>query len=303
MSNSSTPYSQPSVAILICTYKRAELLERCIKSVLANQYDGHIRYIVVDNDPEKSGQQVCSKYPLVTYRSETRPGITHARNTAISCVLDSDFLIFVDDDEIVSEEWVSLLVSTAVEYGADLVAGPTLSNLPDDCPSWVRKAGLFSRQRYRTGVRRPEAAAGNLLFRTSVFSNTTESAWFKPEFALTGGEDAEFTRRLVGGGASIVWCDEAWALEHVPLSRTTALWLIRRQMRIAGVDFRLRQRRCGDELFFLTTGLIRIFVGSFGLALKAISTKQVDGRYFRMLFRGVGFTRAVFGSMVVEYRR
>ncbi len=292
-----------NVAILVCTYKRPELLDRCLRSVMNDGSNANFRCIVVDNDPAGSAKEVCARYTSVDYKLEPRPGIAHARNAGIESALNSDVIIFVDDDEVVCPSWIDLMVSTAARSGADMVAGPVLSNLPTDCPPWIRKSGLFDRPRHGTGEERQEAASGNLLMRTQIFKDRVVDDWFDLEFGLSGGSDAELTRRLVRDGHRIVWCDEAWAVEDVPSSRATLRWLIRRQMRLAGVDFRLRSVNLLTRGFFLASGAARIVIGSCGMLFGMVTERRIDARWFRMTFRGVGFVRAVFELTVVEYGR
>ena len=42
---------------------------------------------------------------------------------------------------------------------------------------------------------------------------------FNPAYGLTGGEDGDLLMRLMGQGARMVWCDEAYVIEPVPENR------------------------------------------------------------------------------------
>lgn len=304
MTHDSDRNYRPVVAILICTYKRPDLLNRLLTSLENNGSTTDFACVVVDNDPAGSATATCRNRSIVqTYIIEPNPGISHARNTAIENSLWSDFIIFVDDDEVVAENWVDIMVRAAVSFKAEAVAGPVLSQLPKGCPAWIRDSGLFDRARHATGTEMSEAGSGNLLFSTSVFLKRDKSRWFNADFGLTGGGDAELTRRFVREGLRIVWCDEGWAAEEVPATRASLRWLVRRQMRLASVDYRLQGKKQFKRSQALIKGTVRIFYGSARLLTGYFATRRIAAPYFRMTFRGVGFVTAAFGTRIVEYKR
>jgi glycosyltransferase involved in cell wall biosynthesis len=89
--------SLPSVGVVLPTHNRPELLRRALDSVLAQEYAGELRAVVVFDraDPDKglAGDRV-----EVIANTRT-PGLAGARNSGISA-LDTDLVAFCDDDDV-----------------------------------------------------------------------------------------------------------------------------------------------------------------------------------------------------------
>src|SRR5699024_9205696 len=116
------------VSVIIPTYKRANMLERAIDSVLRQTYK-HLEIIVVDdNDPDSEYRKntlfIMKKYkdhPRVMYvKHEKNKNGAAARNTGISN-RSGELITFLDDDdwyvETKVEEQVNFLLEHK-EYGA-----------------------------------------------------------------------------------------------------------------------------------------------------------------------------------------
>jgi glycosyltransferase involved in cell wall biosynthesis len=90
----------PSVGVVIPTCNRPHLLARAIEGVVAQDYPGPVRIIVVYDqaDPDPS---MCrgGERPLDVLPNLRRAGLAGARNTGI-VALDSDLVAFCDDDDV-----------------------------------------------------------------------------------------------------------------------------------------------------------------------------------------------------------
>jgi glycosyltransferase involved in cell wall biosynthesis len=99
----------PSVGVVMPTHNRPELLRKAMASVLAQDYPGELRVLVVfdRNEPDESlrdGSRV-----EVTANSRT-PGLAGARNTGIEAMA-TDLIAFCDDDD----EWLPGKLAAQVE--------------------------------------------------------------------------------------------------------------------------------------------------------------------------------------------
>ena len=94
---------------------------------------------------------------------------------------------------------------------------------------WIRDGGFFSRKRHATGTSVPAAGTGNILFPMDQLRSLDLA--FDGRFGLTGGSDTLFTRSLVKAGIPLIWCDEASIVDHVPGSRLSRQWVLRRALR------------------------------------------------------------------------
>lgn len=293
------------VTIAVATYRRPRMLSRLLDSIERSTVIARPQVVVVDNDPEESARRTVEEwtYEAAKYVSEPRPGISNARNAGIYAAQGSEFVVFVDDDEHVSAGWLEALLDTVHKYDADAVAGPVISLLNENCPPWIQHSGLFNRSRRPTGTQISEAGAGNLLIRRSVLTELSLTEWFRPDLGLSGGEDADLTRRMTAMGYRIIWCDEAEVWEEVPPQRTTFDWLAKRFVRLASVDYRLAPPSRSKRTKAFVGGSGRIVVGLVGLGVALVCRRRVDSVAFKRIFRGVGFIRAAMGRHSYEYAR
>jgi len=93
--------------IVVPTYKiRPELIERCLDSIVAQDYDAY-RVILVDGTPDdwehyQQFRSVVDDHELdLTYLRQTGKGVSQARNQAVSSG-SNPFVAFLDGDEFVS---------------------------------------------------------------------------------------------------------------------------------------------------------------------------------------------------------
>jgi len=97
------------VSIVICTYNRAELLERCL-DYLQYQTVQNFEVIVV-NGPSTDGTEAV----LERYRDRIKVGrnpeanLSKSRNLGIE-LADGDLIAFIDDDALPFDDWVATLL-------------------------------------------------------------------------------------------------------------------------------------------------------------------------------------------------
>jgi succinoglycan biosynthesis protein ExoM len=221
-----------NIDVCIATFQRPLMLLRLLDSLIAQNLNGIVmRIIVVDNDREQSAKACVATFQKkcaldIVYDVEPQQNISLARNRALAHV-KAEYLAFVDDDEIVSREWLRALILSLNAYQADVVFGPVQSILPVGAPEWAKK--LFFRPRRRTGETVLFGGAGNVMLRRSILNEITTH--FDVSFGLSGGEDTDFFYRLHLMGKQMIWCDEAIADEYVSQVRVTLKWIRRRGFR------------------------------------------------------------------------
>lgn len=117
-------YKKPLISVIVPVYNVEKHLVYCLDS-LCRQNLRNIEIILVDDDsPDRCGD-ICEEYLetdarfKVIHHSENR-GLSAARNTGIANA-SSDYLMFVDSDDQVHEDFCRLPYECAVKYQADLV--------------------------------------------------------------------------------------------------------------------------------------------------------------------------------------
>jgi len=224
----------PRIAICVATLRRpkglAKLLDGLNRQVFTGPAPG-IRVIIVENEDHGPAKDVCEAFrPTycwpIEWHVETRRGIAFARNHAVACAGDAtEFVAFIDDDEIPEPNWLDELLHVQRAHQADVVTGPVVRRFAQTPPAWITQSRLFELRRYATGHVMTESMTGNVLVRSDVLRGIPGP--FDTRFALTGGEDAHCFRRVHAVGGRIVWADQAIVYETVPSSRATLSWILR----------------------------------------------------------------------------
>jgi succinoglycan biosynthesis protein ExoM len=259
MSAARKPEDEPrTVDIGICTFRRPAL-ETALASLRALvPPDGvEIAVIVADNDDQPSARALVDKaarkfpFPL-RYVHCPASNISLARN---ACLHNStaDFLAFVDDDEIVSPDWLAALVAEADRTEADVVLGPVRAVYPDDARSWIRRGDFHStlpvwvKGEIRTGY------TCNVLMRPA--SPHLSGRRFDIALGRSGGEDTDYFSRFHRAGGTIAFSPGAVVWEPVTHDRMRFGWLARRRFRMGQTHGRLVGEGSGTAGRFLQIGL------------------------------------------------
>jgi succinoglycan biosynthesis protein ExoM len=276
-----------SIDICIITYKRASRLSRALLSILeSSQVMRHnAGIIVIDNDETRSSREtvenISNNYPkLVSYHVEPNKGYASARNKCIE-VSKADTIVFIDDDEWVTECWLDNLVKTQKENDAAIVIGPVLSDLPENTPNWIKKGGFFYRERHPTGMKMKYGWSGNALI--SKKKVCRKELKFDLLYGESGGEDHELFSRLNRNGHLMVWSDEAVVYEEILPEKLHFNWLIKRAFRVgkAVSQVHLSEKERHEKaiwyvkklaFLFLSVLLVPVwFMGGVGPGIKMIS--------------------------------
>ncbi|MBQ3671162.1 MAG: glycosyltransferase family 2 protein, partial [Treponema sp.] len=115
--------------ISICTpiYNTETYLEECVESLFTAKMADKCEFIFVDDCSTDSSPRIlenlCKKYASLNtkiIRHEKNSGVAVARNTALAAATGA-FIIHIDSDDSVQDDFLEKLYATAVETGADLV--------------------------------------------------------------------------------------------------------------------------------------------------------------------------------------
>lgn len=270
-----------AISIVIPTYRRPEMLRRAVASCRLQQGVAvAFEIVVVDNDPAGSARATVAAISAgggapVRYVAESRPGISHARNTGVANA-GGRYLAFLDDDEEAAPGWLAAFLAALSEAGADAVVGPVRPRFP---------AGtVVDAYRHKVYTRDAGVATGTALLRWSGIGNTlldkercfgAAAEPFDPRLGLTGGEDSLFFRQLLRRGGKLVWCAEAVAWETVEADKLAPRYLLRRAFRGAQtttyVCTAVRPPELGRAAYFMAAGAAQALLYTpAALALRAL---------------------------------
>ena len=110
------------ISLIIPVYNVEQYLENCLESVVNQTYQ-NIEIILVDDGSTDRSGIICDNWKNKDNRikviHKTNGGLSHARNVGIEKAC-GDYLMFVDSDDIISNELCSTLLKILVENNADL---------------------------------------------------------------------------------------------------------------------------------------------------------------------------------------
>lgn len=304
------------IAVAIATYRRPSGLEALLASLAAMSTRHEFDLVVVDNDPDRSASPVCDRmradlpFALRTVH-EPVPGIAAARNAALDAAADHDLVCFVDDDEVVGEQWLDTLMRVREERSADAVTGPVDFVFEVDPPRWAVLGGFFVRPALLDGAECELAATNNVLY--DVDALRSRALRFDDALGLTGGSDMLLSKQFSALGGRIVWSEHAVVRETVPAARCRSRWILRRAVRSGNttalveralVRRRPRLVRATTDVRLLVGGIARVLVGAATVASAPVVARSPRGaRGLRTLLRGIGVVLACVERPVVEYAR
>jgi hopene-associated glycosyltransferase HpnB len=133
----------PSVAVVVPARDEAGSIGRCLRSLLAQTYDGPYRVILVDDGSQDGTAEIAAGFPdprLTVITGAERPvgwsGKLWALDQGISLAGDAAYLLLTDADIEHRPEHVATLVAKAQDDGLDLVSEMVALN----CESLAERA-------------------------------------------------------------------------------------------------------------------------------------------------------------------
>jgi len=224
-----TNWSQ-GISVVVPTYKRPEGIAVALRSLRSQTVEERpIEIIVADNDPLGSAREYVTKFTKtsphkVIYKHVPEPGVSNARNGALS-VARGRFIVFLDDDMEALPGWIEALVAASIKYEAGLVFGPAIAMLPDkDNPYNPYMMPFFSRTTNAPeGYINDTFGTGGCLLDLSICD--LPSPPFNPIFNETGGEDDALFHHVITRGSRIAWAPKAKSWEIVPAKRATPTYI------------------------------------------------------------------------------
>ena len=223
-----------TVDVCICTFRR-EQVTFTLRSLaeMTMPENCQLRIIVADNDTSPSAQVMVATaaetYGLtLTYLHAPAANISIARNACLDAAT-ADYVAFIDDDEIVSQSWLSEMLLRQHESSADVVLGPVYPIYPDGSASWLVAGNFHATLPVTVGGKIITGYTGNVLMRRDAAA--LRGLRFDIALGVSGGEDTDFFSRAHRADASIAHAKDAAVFEAVPKDRTNLRWLLKRRTR------------------------------------------------------------------------
>lgn len=233
--------------IAICTEgkrKNIETLIFQIESMILAKYK-NVRLGIILN--EDSSIFDLKKYVIAI---ESRKGLANVRNKAILNLRQNENIVFIDDDQLISNNWFEELYKCFTANQKALVASNVkyiFQGKPADTSMWDKK-------KYNNRV----ATTNGLLIPSVVLRET--NIRFNSDF-VSIGDDSEFTFRLTKMGIPIKHAELAIIYEIVPESRTSPIEVFNRKLLASTAYSKIifLHGTLFEKFYFISVTLLKIF--------------------------------------------
>lgn len=196
------------VSLIVVTRDAREKAAACLAALRATAEPEHpTELIVVDNGSQDGTREWLGAQPDVhLIANDDNAGAPRARNQALA-VARGRWIVFLDDDVVVTPRWLSRLLRHAAVDGRSGCVGPVADRaahnqqIPYDGGDDAQRLAAFAEARHRArpfaGVRRNMLASFCLLVRREVIE---QIGGFDERFSPWGFEDDDFTVRAALAG-------------------------------------------------------------------------------------------------------
>jgi succinoglycan biosynthesis protein ExoM len=277
------------VDIGICTFKRPQVADTLRSlSRLTLKPHWHIHVIVADNDECDSARNLVETTARetglsVSYIHAPARNISVARNACLGSAT-ATFFAFIDDDELVTDNWLLEMLSTAESSGAEIILGPLNAIYQPDAPKWMRHGDFHSARPVWVNNVIITGYTSNVLFRP--FAPAIKGLRFRERLGRYGMEDSVFFSEAVKAGCRIAYANTAIVTEIVAPERTKLGWLMRRRLKSGHIHSILLLENSHENFGIrIKDGVIASIKVLFCFGMALFSAYDAE-RFFRWSLRG-----------------
>ena len=120
---------QPKVTVVVPVYNVEEYLADCLRSLRAQNYK-NFEIIAVNDGATDGSAAILQKFAATTKNlrivTQHNQGLGAARNAGVNAIQHTDYLMFVDSDDLLPLAAISRYVKQATKSGSKLVVGKTI---------------------------------------------------------------------------------------------------------------------------------------------------------------------------------
>lgn len=199
------------ISLVIPTHNRMNLLRRCLKAAVRQDYPDYEVIVADDGSTDETGSMVQQEFPQVRLiRQEPNRGPAAARNRGIEAASGA-VIAFTDDDCLLPLNFLSRLAEGYRKY-PDVAGVGGYLEAPDDLVRtnpFARYEAYVTHRVYHAGSEEYlggfECMAGgtnSMSYRASVLQ---EIGGFDESFPYAAGEDADLKWRIVQRGYRLLY--------------------------------------------------------------------------------------------------
>lgn len=136
----------PYFSVILPVYNVEKYLERCVESVLCQDYTNY-EIILIDDGATDSCPQICdyyaNKYPFVQTVHKRNGGLSSARNVGLE-IAKGKYILFCDSDDWIDKDTLSTLYKSLKREKFDLIKFNYFRHTENSIPQYsIAKAGIY----------------------------------------------------------------------------------------------------------------------------------------------------------------
>jgi glycosyltransferase involved in cell wall biosynthesis len=231
------------VSVLVCTYNRAPFLDKALRSLVDQEFEGEHEILVVDNNSCDETRAVADNWMPrahprcpIRYVFAAQQGLSFARNAGAEAS-EGDVIAFMDDDARAGENWLQRIVDGLSDASIACLGGRVLLDWPEPPPDWITPdlwpvlgASNYHGDKPRVMTGRLYPMGGNMAVRKDWYRALDG---FNVQFgrvanSLASCAEIEFAERLRARGGVTVYDPEMTIYHYVHPNRMTKDYILNR---------------------------------------------------------------------------
>jgi len=228
---------QNTFSFAICTYNGEKTLRKAVDSILEQNSFAQLvtQVLLIDNASTDKTAEICREYEKknekVLYIYEEKPGLANARRRAVNAT--GDWVIYVDDDNVLDCNWLAELQKTVIENPTAGIINGAVIAWPSEQLSEEEeiRLQLLHRNLACTHVREMDPTVpenkqpmgAGMCVRTQALRRLDADGWLKlmgrTGKQLLSGEDTELAAAVFAQGYSFVSNYKMYMYHLIPAAR------------------------------------------------------------------------------------
>jgi GT2 family glycosyltransferase len=236
------------LSIVIPTYKRNQLLKKCLTS-LVSQVASHAKaeIIVIDNSLRETAKNVVRHFPKVQYYAEKQLGLSFVRNTGWKKA-KGKYVAYIDDDSIAEKDWVrNILKFIKKNKKVEVFGGPYTRYATISIPMWLpEEYGTMNNGNKMKilDIGREWLSGTNMIYKKALLE---KMGGFDTKLGMKGeivgyGEEADFLIRVALNKIPVYYDPQLKVSHLLPKRKINIIWLIKDSF-IRGINVHTIQKK------------------------------------------------------------
>lgn len=157
--------NEPLITIIVGMYNGEKYICECIESIIHQDYENLEILLVDDGSPDNCGKiadEYAKKDRRIKVIHQNNSGVSISRNNAID-VSKGEYLCIIDQDDIISEDYISYFYNLIKENEADISLTPNVDK-------FLKKVNRNCNIKDKTEIWTPERAVIEMLYHKIVIA-------------------------------------------------------------------------------------------------------------------------------------